>query len=51
MSERPADERKNDFTLIEKCMTKEEAMQECSRCLRCDHYGHAGFKGGREYKW
>ena len=51
MSERPADERKNDFTLMEKCMTKEEAMQECSRCLRCDHYGHAGFKGGRECKW
>ena len=39
MTERPADERKGDFELIEYCMSDEEAAQECSRCLRCDHYG------------
>ena len=50
-SEREADERKHDFELMEKPMTKEEAMQECSRCLRCDHYGCATLKGGRVNKW
>ncbi len=50
-SEREAAERKNDFELMEKPMTKQEAMQECSRCLRCDHYGCATLKGGRVNKW
>ncbi|MBQ5809837.1 MAG: FAD-dependent oxidoreductase [Clostridia bacterium] len=50
-SEREADERKHDFALMEKPMTEEEAMQECSRCLRCDHYGCATLKGGRVNKW
>ena len=31
--------------------TEEEAKQECSRCLRCDHYGCATLKGGRVNKW
>lgn len=44
-------ERKHDFDLIEFNMTKEEAMQECSRCLRCDHFGFGVFKGGRKTKW
>ena len=39
----------NPHTL--KPMTEEEAMQECSRCLRCDHYGCATLKGGRVNKW
>lgn len=39
MTERPASERKDDFELMEYCMSDEEAAQECSRCLRCDHYG------------
>ena len=51
MSERPAEERKNDFTLMENRMTKKEAKQECSRCLRCDCFGYSGYKGGREQKW
>ncbi len=50
-SEREADERKRDFALMEKPMTEEEAVQECSRCLRCDHYGCASLKGGRVTKW
>lgn len=46
-----ASERKTKFSLIEKCMTREETLQECLRCLRCDRFGYAGFKGGRELKW
>jgi len=44
MQERPAAERADDFTLMEKCLTDEEAKQECSRCLRCDHYGCGAFR-------
>ena len=44
MQERPADERKGDFNLMEKCLTDEEAKQECSRCLRCDHCGYGAFR-------
>ena len=48
MSERTAAERKDDFDLMEICMTNEEAMQESQRCLRCDNYGCGKFKGGRK---
>ena len=51
LTEREANWRKNDFELLENCMSEQEMAQECSRCLRCDHYGHAGFKGGRLIKW
>ena len=51
LTEREANWRKNDFELMENCMSEQEMAQECSRCLRCDHYGHAGFKGGRLIKW
>lgn len=37
--ERPAGIRKKDFEHVECPMTHEEAMQESSRCLRCDVYG------------
>ena len=50
-SERSADERKHDFELMETAISREEAEQECSRCLRCDHYGCASLKGGRNAKW
>ena len=49
--ERLANERKNDLEMFEYCMTDEEAKQECSRCLRCDHYGYGGFRGGRVREW
>jgi len=48
---RDADDRKNDFQCIECGMTLEEAQQESSRCLRCDHFGYGIFKGGRVEKW
>lgn len=51
MKERAAEERKHDFSLMEICMTDEEANQECSRCLNCDHFGYGKFRGGRCLKW
>ena len=50
-TERDAAERKQDFTCIECGLTAEEADQESSRCLRCDHFGYGVFKGGRTEKW
>ena len=51
LTEREADERKNDFDLMENGMTCQEACQESSRCLRCDHFGYGVFKGGRTDRW
>ena len=51
MQERPACERVRDFGLMEYCMTGQEACQEASRCLQCDHFGYGALKGGREAKW
>lgn len=47
MQERAAAERGDDFGLMEHGLTDEEAAQECSRCLRCDHCGFGSFRGGR----
>ncbi len=49
--ERPACERVKDFGLMEYCMTGQEACQEASRCLQCDHFGYGILKGGREAQW
>lgn len=51
LTERKAAERKNDFGLAECGMSEQEAAQESSRCLRCDHFGYGIFKGGRSVKW
>ncbi|MGI5958024.1 MAG: NAD(P)-binding protein [Massiliimalia sp.] len=51
MTERPADERKCDLEEVECGMSHEEACQEASRCLRCDHFGYGVFKGGRAAIW
>ncbi|MDO5142452.1 MAG: NAD(P)-binding protein [Eubacteriales bacterium] len=48
---RPAAECVGDFSLVKCGMTPEEAEQETSRCLRCDHFGYGIFKGGRSNKW
>ena len=50
-TEREAAERKHDFFCSECGLTEEEALQEASRCLRCDHFGYGNFKGGRVDKW
>ena len=44
-TERDAGERKRDFACIECGLTAEEADQESSRCLRCDHFGYGVFQG------
>ena len=51
MEERDAAERVKDFDLVKCGMTCEEARQESSRCLRCDHFGYGVFKGGRVDRW
>ncbi len=51
MREREASERVDDWTLVEYGLTQEEALQEASRCLRCDHFGHGAFRGGRIMQW
>lgn len=45
--ERPARERKLDFEDVECGMSREEVVQECGRCLRCDHFGCGVLEGGR----
>lgn len=51
MTERGSSERRDDFDLMENGMTCQEAQQESSRCLCCDHFGYGIFKGGRIAKW
>ena len=48
ISERPPYIRRNDFEHVENSFTHEEAMQECDRCLRCDHFGCGVLKGGMD---
>ena len=40
-------ERRDNFDFVELAMTKEEAMRESGRCLRCDHYGCGAMEGGK----
>lgn len=40
-----------NFDLVAEGMSEQEALQESSRCLRCDHFGFGVFKGGRNTKW
>ncbi len=42
-----ARERKTSFEPIENGMSYDEAMQECGKCLRCDHFGCGVVEGGR----
>ena len=48
LMERPARERKRDFQDVERGMSREEAEQECGRCLRCDVFGCGSTEEGRE---
>jgi len=51
MCERSVAERKDDFDLMEQCYSDQEAKQEASRCLRCDHFGMGAFRKGRNLQW
>lgn len=42
---------KGDFGLVSAGMSHQEMEQECSRCLRCDHFGYGILKGGRNIQW
>ena len=42
---------RGDFSLVIEGMSAEEAAQESSRCLRCEHFGYGSFKGGRKTEW
>ena len=46
LTDRSARERKHNFEPIENGMSYDEAMQECGKCLRCDHFGCSVVKGG-----
>lgn len=43
--------RRNNFEGIEYAMSDEEAIQEASRCLRCDRHGCGTLRGGRQEQW
>ena len=51
MTERSAIDRRDDFELMEYCMSDQEARQESSRCLHCDHFGYGCFREGRTVRW
>ncbi len=40
--------RRRNFDAVEFGMSREEVLQECGRCLRCDHYGAGSMEGGRQ---
>lgn len=48
VAERPARVRKHDFSEVEEGMSREEARQECGRCLRCDCFGCGTLEEGRQ---
>jgi len=51
MREKSPSERKNDFGHLELGMSRDEAIQEAGRCLRCDRFGYGSFRGGRKAQW
>jgi len=51
LAEKEAGERKTNFGVLEIGLTEQEALQESSRCLRCDHFGYGVFRGGRIDRW
>lgn len=46
LTSREIDQIEGDFDLVAQGMSRQECEQECSRCLRCDHFGYGIFKGG-----
>lgn len=51
LAEKEAWARKSNFDHIEYSMSDEEAVQEASRCLRCDRHGCGVLRGGRQDRW
>lgn len=50
-AEKEAWARRRVFDGIEYNMSDEEAIQEASRCLRCDRHGCGVLRGGRQDRW
>lgn len=46
-----AGERKQNFELVELCISEEEMIQECARCYRCDNFGKGKLRDGRVLSW
>ena len=51
LAEKEAWARKRNFEGMEYSMSDEEAVQEASRCLRCDRHGCGVLRGGRQDRW
>ena len=51
LTSRSMEDIKGDFGFASVGMSEEECRQECSRCLRCDHFGYGLFRGGRNIEW
>lgn len=51
LGEKEAWARKRSFEGMEYGMSDEEAVQEASRCLRCDRHGCGVLRGGRQDRW
>lgn len=51
LGEKEAWARKRSFEGMEYSMSDEEAVQEASRCLRCDRHGCGVLRGGRQDRW
>lgn len=51
LAEKESWARKDNFEGIEYTMSEEEALQEASRCLRCDRHGCGVLRGGRQDRW
>jgi NADPH-dependent glutamate synthase beta subunit-like oxidoreductase len=51
MREKAASGRRDNFDMFEAGMSREEALQEAGRCLRCDRFGYGTFRGGRSAQW
>jgi NADPH-dependent glutamate synthase beta subunit-like oxidoreductase len=51
LAEKESWARRDNFEHIEYTMSEEEAVQEASRCLRCDKHGCGMLRGGRQDRW
>lgn len=51
LAEKESWARRDNFEGIEYTMSEEEAVQEASRCLRCDRHGCGVLRGGRQDQW
>lgn len=51
MTELAGKDAHKSFDLVEAGLLPDEAAQEASRCLRCDHFGLGALRGGRQVSW